>query len=91
MSLVWDWWSMTLWSFCLCEVEVVVLLEVELHGSVTKAEFESAWISIVLTTSTGWCTMAMSFYNWSNIVGVPLGWESSVLVKQLRVYVYEDL
>jgi hypothetical protein len=60
----------------LCEVEVVVLLEVELH------------ISIVLTTSIGWCTMAMSFYNWSNIVGVALGWESLVLVKQFRVYVY---
>ena len=60
----------------LCEVQVVVLLEVELH------------ISIVLTTSIGWCTMAMSFYNWSNIVGVALGWESLVLVKQFRVYVY---
>jgi hypothetical protein len=60
----------------LCEVQVVVLLEVELY------------ISIVLTTSIGWCTMAMSFYNWSNIVGVALGWESLVLVKQFRVYVY---
>jgi hypothetical protein len=32
--------------------------------------------------------MAMSFYNLSNIVGVALGWESLVLVKQFRVYVY---
>jgi hypothetical protein len=75
----------------LCEVEVVVLLEVKLYGSVTKGKFESAWISIVLITSIRWWTMAKLFYNWSNIVGGTLGWESSILVKTLKYVCIEDL